>query len=76
MATVSLTQYSSYSFDSVRAVSRADGTAMITIGSVTIVMTGDEWRRVRDGIENGTTLEEFRCPQGRVGRVRWPSTRR
>lgn len=60
MATVNIRSYSSYSFDTVRGSHRSDGSVKLIVGMMDIILSQDEWRKIRNDVENGMTLEDFR----------------
>lgn len=60
MATVNLTRYSSYTFEDVRGTNMADGSIGILMGTVSLRLSQEEWRKIRSDVENGTTSEDFR----------------
>lgn len=60
MATVNITRYSSYEWDEVSGGHTPEGSITITLGSMTVILSQDEWRRIRGEVENNTGQEAFR----------------
>lgn len=54
MATVNITRYSSYEWDVVSGGHTPEGSVTITIGSMKVILSQEEWRRVRSEIENSS----------------------
>lgn len=52
MATVNITRYSSYEWDEVSGGHTPEGSITITLGSMTVILSQDEWRRIRGDVEN------------------------
>lgn len=57
MAVVNMTRYSSYQWDDVSGGRTPEGSIAITLGSITVILSQEEWRRVRSDVENGTMTE-------------------
>lgn len=59
MATFNLSRYSSYSSDTVSGGSTPEGLVRIDVGCLSLLLSQEEWRRIRSEVENDATLEEF-----------------
>lgn len=52
MATVNITRYSSYEWDEVSGGHTPEGSITITLGSMMVILSQEEWRRIRGDVEN------------------------
>lgn len=55
MAVVNMTRYSSYQWNDVSGGRTPEGSIAITLSSMTVILSQEEWRRVRSEVENGSS---------------------
>ncbi len=57
MAKLIITQSCSYRYDEVHGTHDSDGGVVITLGTGSLTLTQDEWKRIRSDIENGISRD-------------------
>ena len=58
MATVNITQYSSYRWNDVSGGRTPEGSVTIALGSTTVILSQEEWQRIRRDVENASEMSE------------------